>query len=105
MGSNPTPESEGVRFVMEISGSYAHRRTHSLFIRKVRLMDEATHPWMRLLSALKYYAPDNRAKWVCSRMVNNAFKEGCTRDEVAIMLSGSITDGLRHGNWPWIITP
>lgn len=55
----------------------------------------------RLLAILMSYAHTIKDQKICSGMVRNAFDDGVTAKDAAIMLAGTLADGLKYGNWPW----
>ncbi|HEY6020099.1 MAG TPA: hypothetical protein VIY48_09415 [Candidatus Paceibacterota bacterium] len=59
----------------------------------------------QLLRALESFAPDNEARAVCIKMYHDAIKDGADDKRLCTLLAGWILDGLRYGNWPWIVTP
>lgn len=69
--------------------------------------DERDHRqnYLKLLAVLQSYAPNYKEQGLCAKLVNNMVLEGASNRDVVIMLCNSISDGLRHGNWPWKIMP
>jgi hypothetical protein len=56
-----------------------------------------------LLSVLWSYATNDEDRMMCHRMVARMKAEGETADKIVETLAGSIVDGLRFGNWPWVV--
>lgn len=57
-----------------------------------------------LLSAAMHAAPDAKVQASFTRIVNDMRAASESDKEIALTLSGSICDGLRHGNWPFMDT-
>jgi hypothetical protein len=57
----------------------------------------------KLLMVLQSYAPDASAQQTCSRIVHELQRCGESDREIDLTLAGCLVDGLRHGNWPWIV--
>lgn len=54
-----------------------------------------------LLTLLQAYAPNGEAQDICSRMYNSLIKSGMAWYMIVSTMLGSLSDGLRYGNWPW----
>lgn len=70
-------------------------------------MDEFTknrHAYA-MLAILQGYAPNLSAQERCSKFLNRMITDGLSGDEVLKQLSGVLNDGLRTGNWPWVVDP
>jgi hypothetical protein len=55
----------------------------------------------KLLAVLQDYAPTGSAQARCGELIGEMFKDGLTTREIDATLAGYISDGIRHGNWPW----
>lgn len=55
-----------------------------------------------LLGLLQSYAPNGPAQQHCTNMVHAAERDGASDMDVEKMLVNAISDGLTHGNWPWV---
>ena len=56
-----------------------------------------------LLTILQHFAPKGEDQAFCAHLYNEMHKDGCTSREIEINLVGMLSDGLKHGNWPWTI--
>lgn len=65
-------------------------------------MSRALSTSYRLLSVLQDYAPNGQAQEVCSQMYNKAIDDAASKEELDSMLATMLSDGLNHGNWPWV---
>jgi hypothetical protein len=59
--------------------------------------------WYKLLTVLQSYAPDEAAQVLVTKQLHEAQAEGASESALELMLAGAIVDGLRFGNWPWIV--
>jgi hypothetical protein len=59
----------------------------------------------KLLAVLQDYAPTGSAQAKCGELIGEMFKDGLTTREIDATLAGYISDGIRHGNWPWTEKP
>lgn len=62
-------------------------------------MDNIDH----LVEVLFSYAPDEAAKYKCTQMIKAAQDDGHPSNTLVLILASSIADGLRYGNWPWVM--
>lgn len=56
-----------------------------------------------LLTILQSYAPKGSDQEYCATIVNQMAADGINLRSQSVYLAGAITDGLSHGNWPWVI--
>lgn len=56
-----------------------------------------------LVEVLFSYAPDENAKLKCTQMLKAAEADGHRGKVIELILASSIADGLRYGNWPWVM--
>lgn len=56
-----------------------------------------------LLGILQSYAPTGVAQMKCTEAYNQAQADGATGHDLAKAMAGALSDGLHHGNWPWVI--
>jgi hypothetical protein len=54
-----------------------------------------------LLQVLQSHAPDEATAARCQKIVSQAQAYSATEDDIERILVDALTDGLRHGNWPW----
>ena len=55
-----------------------------------------------LLTVLQAYAPTGTEQGQVAQTVNEMRAAGEPERNIQLTLAGSITDGLRYGNWPWV---
>jgi hypothetical protein len=56
-----------------------------------------------LSNILKSYCETDADKLVVSDQVNEMLADKMTESYIVASLAGSLLDGIRHGNWPWVI--
>lgn len=57
-----------------------------------------------LLAILQDYAPNGPAQQKCTELLWSLQKTwGANYDKINEHLAGALIDGLRHGNWPWLM--
>jgi len=57
----------------------------------------------RLLGILQEYAPDQDAQVICTTIFHRMRADGLTERDLEKQLVTALSDGLHHGNWPWIV--
>lgn len=57
----------------------------------------------RLLTCLQAYAPDGDAQQICTDMLHDMEHLKESDEMIELGLVGAIYDGLRYGNWPWVL--
>lgn len=55
----------------------------------------------RLLKILQEYAPNVSAQRKCLDIYIQAQDDSMPEEYIEYMMASSISDGLKHGNWPW----
>jgi hypothetical protein len=58
-----------------------------------------------MLGVLQAYAPDGPSQVRVAEYYKSMIAEGATGRDMMIALTGMLNDGLRTGNWPWVIHP
>lgn len=56
-----------------------------------------------LLTVLQSYAQTGTDREFCTAQVNQLAAEGVSYRGQQLALVYAISDGLRHGNWPWVV--
>jgi len=56
----------------------------------------------KLLGVLQDYAPNQEARILCSKMLNEMRADKLPEPQVEERLVDAISDGLKYGNWPWV---
>jgi hypothetical protein len=56
-----------------------------------------------LLGILQSHAPTSKEQEMCTNLYNTMQKDGFTWKEIETELVSALIDGLRHGNWFWLI--
>jgi len=55
-----------------------------------------------LLAALMDFAPTGDDQKKCADMYRKAQSEGADEMALRTLLIDTLSDGIHHGNWPWI---
>lgn len=73
--------------------------------RKVSVLDENEEMQVayQLLGILQKYAPNGPAQHQCANWFTDMQADKVPAKEMVKQLSGCINDGLRSGNWPWVL--
>jgi len=56
-----------------------------------------------LLSIIQSYAPSGAAQQLMSDIHNKMIQKGNDDKTIILYLANTLSDGLTHGNWPWVI--
>jgi len=56
-----------------------------------------------LQRVLESHAQSEDQRRTVAKLIQNAEVHGATSEAVELMLCGLIADGLRYGNWPWLV--
>lgn len=59
----------------------------------------------KLVEVLQSHAPDDDAAETVNHMVERARVDGARDEDIELMLVDALADGLRAGNWPWLVGP